>query len=96
MGSRVNLRVTHGAIAETLRPLSGTRTSLHTQAQQNNGGPKKNIRKVFRDVTNKLEPRPTIAKTPRPTTSSKAAQQAAAIQIFKRPGEVWRSEEVNG
>lgn len=94
--SRDNLSVSHVGLIDSLRPLVGTRTTIRTQAQGDIDCPKKNNRKVFKDVTNKLEVRPTIAKPSRPITKGNGAQQVTEIRILKRPREVWRNEELNG
>lgn len=61
-GSRVNLSVSHLGLADKLRPLGGTKTNIRTQAQREAMGPKKTIGRVFKELTTKLEVRPTIAK----------------------------------
>lgn len=94
--SKVNLSVSHVGLTDSLWPLAGTRTTLHTQVQGDIGGPEKNNGKMFMDVTSKLEVRPTIAKPFRPITKGNGAQQVAAVRILKRPGEAWINEELNG
>lgn len=60
------------------------------------GGPKKVNGRNLKDITNKLEARPVIAKTSRPTSSSSGTHLAGGYRVLKRPGEVWRSEELTG
>lgn len=85
--SRVNVDVSHESLADHLQPLGSTSTTIRTQTKEdNNGSPKKKAEKVFKDVTNKLEVKPIIAKASRPISKSTGAQQAKQFRILKRSG----------
>lgn len=75
-GACVNLSVSHDGLAEGLRPLASMKMNLWVQAQDKNRDPKENNGRNLKDITNKLEARPTIAKASRPTSTSLGAQQA--------------------
>lgn len=71
----VNVSVSHVGLTESLRSLKGMKTAVRTQAQGTSRGPRSETKKSLKDVTNKSEFRPTIAKTSRPITKVNGAQQ---------------------
>lgn len=83
-------------MAEHLRPLGTTRPDIRTQAHSTIGGPKKKSDRTFKDVTNKLKVRPTIANAYRPILKTNRMQPNNQIRIMKRPGKVWQGEGPNG
>lgn len=88
MGSRrVNIVVSHKGLANQLRPLDSTSTTVQIHTPDVNGGPYKRTRNVLKEVTNKLEFRPTIAKASRPILKPTGAQQMKQYKILKRSGE---------
>lgn len=93
---RVNISVSHMGLADSLRPLTGIKTNVRTSAQGDGVGSKKIAGRILKEVTNKLEARPMIAKQARPTSKANAAQTLSGIRILKRPGEVWRNLDVIG
>lgn len=70
--------------------------NVRTQAQGETSDPKKSNSRVFRELTNKFEIRPTIAKQSKPISKGNGAQHSSIIRILIRPGEGWRNEELNG
>lgn len=87
-GVRVCINASHPGLADKLRPLEKVRTSIKTQAQASNGGPRKNMEKPLRDVTNRLDPKPVIGKATRVDTRLVAGQ--------KRPSEFWKKDDPKG
>lgn len=94
-GCRVNLSVSHKGLTEKLRPLGRVKMNVRTQAQEEISSQKKSNSRVLKEVTNKYEIRPTIAKQSRPISKGYGAHQSSVIRILKRPGEVWRDGETN-
>lgn len=84
---RVKVAVSHDAVAEHLRPLGKTAVEVRTQDQED-GGPKNMNSRVLKEVTNKIQLKPTIAKASRSITKSNGAQyNNKQLKILKRPGE---------
>lgn len=83
-------------LADHLRTLGKRKTVIQTQAQEQNEGLRRRNDKSLRDLTNKIEIRPTVAKTSRPAMKVTRAQQSKELKILKRPREVWRAEQFNG
>lgn len=82
----MSISVSHEGLVEGMRPFAGVKTSLQVQAQEKNGGPKKMNGRNLKDVTNKLEARPTISKASKVTVSGNGAHQAGGYRILKRSG----------
>lgn len=92
----VNVVASHVGITEGLRPLNGIKTAVRSKTQNTSGGPRNGSERSLKDVTNKSDYRPTIAKTSKPITKTSATQQKENIKILKRIEKVWRAEPVNG
>lgn len=88
-GDKVKFSVSHTDLAESIHPLGKTWAEVRVQAQGNNSNPKNKTTKNLKDATNKLEPRPSIAKPSRPITKTSGGLQNKDTRILKRPGEVW-------
>lgn len=96
-GERVKLSVSHSGLTVGLQVLEKTRLQVRTQAQAHSGGPKKKSEKTLRDVTNKLDPKPTtIAKPTRLNTKGSGSQQIKDPKNLKWPEKAWRKEDPNG
>lgn len=85
---RVVVNVSHRALADGLHPMENTMTEIKSQAQDSKGGPRKPSENFFKDVTNKLDPKPVIGKATRILVRGMTGQ--------KRPSGVWRKEDLNG
>lgn len=71
----VKILFSHEGMTEHLRPIGATRRKVHTQAQVSSDGPRRKVEKMLKDVTNKLEAKPTIAKPIKPILKLSGAQQ---------------------
>lgn len=87
-GNKVNVSVSHEKIAEHLRPLGKMRVEVHSQAHDG-GGPVNFIfnSKALKDVTNKVDLRPTFSTASRSISKVSRAQQSKQVKILKRAGE---------
>lgn len=94
--NRVNISVSHASLTTHMRLLTGVRTAIRFQAQEVGPGPRKVNGKAFRDVTNRLEIRPTIAKQSRPGSWGIGEHSAGSVRILKRPPKGWGGKEVGG
>lgn len=69
---------------------------MRTEAQEHNGGPRRKNEKALKDITNKLEIWPIIAKASRPMMKGNGGQLGKEVKILKRPVKVWRADCFNG
>lgn len=87
VGEKVKVAVSHEKVAEYLRSLEKTTMKVHTQAQDG-GGPRNINNKALKDVTNRVQVKPTIAKASRSISKPTGAQQNnKQVKILKRVGE---------
>lgn len=86
VGDRVNITVSHMDLAEGLRPMGGLKMNIWVQMQDKASGSKKGSGRHLKDISNKLDLRPTIAKAPRPTQVRSEVQSNGAQRVLKRPG----------
>lgn len=92
--SSVNVAVSHAGLAENLRPLTGTKVNVCLQAHGVAGGPRKTSDKALKDLTNKPDNRPPMAKASRPITKVSGATQKENVKILKRAEQALRSEGI--
>lgn len=93
---RANVSISHTHLAENIRPLEKTDIVFRAQAQGTNSGPRMRSDKALKDLTNKLEPKPSIAKMARPGPGLKSSVGNKDIKILKRPAEAWRQDGSKG
>lgn len=98
-GGVVKLVVSNADPTDHMRPLGSMKIDTYTSSprtQGQSGGPRNKNEKTMKDITNRLEVRPTIAKSPKSISKLNMAQSFKDQRMLKRFGDVWRGDGING
>lgn len=82
---QVTVKISHMGLADGLRHLEKTKTSVKTKAQLEKETQNKAAKKRLRDVTNIMEPRPNVGKPTRIITKTASSQRRPSRSSYKKP-----------
>lgn len=88
----VTVPVSHAGLTENLRLLKATNVNIRIQAQGAVGDPRKTADKTLKDLTNKINNKPALAKASRPIMKVSGAMQKENVKILKRAEHALKSE----